>query len=302
MPLEVAFVIRKFSDFYRQGRFRFSLEIFPPKTDSGVVSLFAELQRLNAVDPAFVSVTYGAMGSTRGLTRDLVLKIRDEIALTTAFHFTCVGFGHQEIRKYVTDLAKQGINLVVALRGDIPQKMHGHFTPPADGFRYASELVGYLRGLDGFSIAVAGYPEKHIEATSFEADLENLKRKVDAGADIILTQLFFNNDHYYSYLERVRKLDIHCPVVPGILPIQNLRQVKKIAALCGASLPKKLFQDLEKFHNDSQAMMQIGLEHATRQCRDLITFGVPGIHFYSLNKADAVLGIVGACCDLIRAG
>lgn len=293
-------MIQKFSDFYGQGRFRFSLEIFPPKTNVGVEHLLTELSLLKAISPAFVSVTYGAMGSTRELTRDLVLKIRDEIGLTTAFHFTCVGFGRQDIRNYVTDLARQGINLVVALRGDIPLEMHGHFVPPPDGFRYASELVAYLKELDGFSMAVAGYPEKHIEAKSFEADLENLKRKVDAGADIILTQLFFDNRHYYSYVECVRQLGISCPVIPGILPIQNLKQVKKIATLCGASLPQNLLGDLEKFQHEPDAVMQIGLEHATWQCRDLINFGIPGIHFYSLNKAGSILKLVQACEDLVK--
>lgn len=288
----------RFSDFYRGPKPALSVEIFPPKTDKGVETLFGELQALKAVNPAFVSVTYGALGSTRDLTKDLAVRIHRELKLNAAFHFTCVGSGRDDIRQYVAELASEGINLVVALRGDKPSGMTD-FTPPPDGFRYANELVEYLATRGPFSMAVAGYPEKHVEAVSLEDDLANLKRKVDAGADVILTQLFFNNIDYYNFVERVRAVGILIPVIPGILPIQSLKQVQRITSLCGAHLPKPLFEQLTACGEDEEAMRGVGLAHATEQCRDLLDHGVPGVHFYSLNKAYSVLKIVEACRDFL---
>lgn len=291
----------RFLDFYPKGVGpRFSVEIFPPKTEAAKRDLFVELEQIKPVNPTFVSVTYGAMGSTRTLTRELVLGIREKLGLTTAFHFTCVGFDKKQIHEYVTDLLNRGVNLVVALRGDIPPEMGSRFIPPENGFHYASELVGYLKSCDGLSMAVAGYPEKHMEAESFESDLANLKRKVDAGADIVITQLFFENHHFVNYLERVRAMGVDCPVIPGILPIRNLKQLDRIVHMSGASLPAKLKSDLEKHQNDPRAVANVGREHAISQCRELIELGVHGIHVYSLNKAEPVLNLVEGCRDLLK--
>jgi methylenetetrahydrofolate reductase (NADPH) len=289
----------RFSDFYRGPKPVLSIEIFPPKTEKGVEALIEEIRALKSVEPAFVSVTYGAFGTTRDLTKDLAVRIYRELNLNAAFHFTCVGSGRDEIRRYVTELAEQGLDLVVALRGDKPAGM-ADFTPPKDGFRYANELVGYLSTLHPFSMAVAGYPEKHVEAASLEDDVKNLKRKVEAGAEVILTQLFFSNIDYYNFVERVRAVGIRVPVVPGILPIQNLKQVQRITSLCGAHLPKPLFESLSACDGDEDAMREVGLKHAISQCRDLLAHDVPGIHFYSLNKAYSVLKIVEACRGLLR--
>ena len=284
----------RFQDFYKSGATTLSLEVFPPKTPLGVQHLFQELQKLKTINPAFVSVTYGAMGSTRELTRDLVLRIRDELKHVVAFHFTCVGFGRSDIEAYVTDLANHGLNLVVALRGDKPTD-DTNYQAPADGFHFASELVEYLNGFGRFSMAVAGYPEKHLEALSFESDLANLKRKVDAGGEIVLTQLFFDNRHFYSYVERVRSLGVKCPIVAGIMPLQNVKQADRLIKMCGATLPDQLAGQLAKYQDDPETVFQIGIEHAIAQCQDLIDHGVAGIHFYSLNKADAVLRVVQGC-------
>lgn len=285
----------RFLDFYQPGKVSFSIEVFPPKTSQGAENLFTELKELQVIAPKFISVTYGAMGSTRDLTQDLAVQIFEKLKCPTAFHFTCVGSNREEIRQYITELANRGVKLVVALRGDIPPEMGKKFRAPIDGFRYASELVAYLREFNRFSMAVAGYPEKHIEAASFESDLENLQRKVTAGGEIIITQLFFDNADYYKYVARVRTLGITVPIVPGILPIQSCEQIERLTKLCGAKLPKDLHHRLLSCGEDKKAMQAIGIDHATKQCRDLIQNGAPGIHFYSLNKAGAILQIVENC-------
>jgi methylenetetrahydrofolate reductase (NADPH) len=280
----------KFSDFYRPGRLAYSLEVYPPKDDAGVENLIAALKSLAVFDPAFVSVTYGAMGSTRDLTRDLALRVSAETKLATAFHFTCVGADRASVRSYVHRLKQEGINLVVALRGDAPQGGER----PASDFSYANELVAYLREIDGFSIAVAGYPEGHVEAPDKETDLRNLKRKVDAGADIVITQLFFDNRDYFDFVDRARRIGIAVPIIPGIMPILNLKQIEKITKMCGAGLPVDLHRNLEKAQGDPEAMRRVGVEHAIQQCRELKARGVPGIHFYILNRADSTSGILKA--------
>ncbi len=214
-------------------------------------------------------------------------KIKKELGLTTAFHFTCVGSTRKSIKEYVEHLKKEGLNLVVALRGDAPQKTN-KFTPPLHGFSYANELVDYLKQINGFSIAVAGYPEGHIEAPNKNVDLENLKRKVDAGADSVITQLFFDNKDYFDFVNRARKIGISIPIIPGILPILNVKQVERLAGLCGAKIQANLHQKLLQCGEDILAMREIGIEHATTQCQELIKKGAPGIHFYMLNKAHSV--------------
>lgn len=281
----------KFSDLYKNNQFRYSIEIFPPKTPAGVAALFHELKELGRVKPAYVSVTYGALGSTRDLTQDLAIRVHRELGYQTAFHFTCVGSGRDEIKSYVNKLYEAGINFIVALRGDQPQGLE-NYQPPADGFRYANELVAYLKSVGNFSLAVAGYPEKHGEALDFKTDINNLKRKVDAGADVIITQLFFDNADYYSWLEKVRAVGIQIPIIAGILPIQSLKQIQRITGLCGAQLPPDLVRRLENCHDDDAAMRVVGIEHALKQCADLKKNGVVGIHFYALNKAYSVLKIV----------
>lgn len=282
----------RFSELY-QNQFRFSVEVFPPKTPKGVESLFDELQKVKRINPAYVSVTYGAMGTTRDLTRDLALRIQNELKLTTAFHFTCVGFGRTEIKNYVQDLFDKGLRHVVALRGDRPSDPG--YRPPADGFRYASELVSYLKGIQDFSIAVAGYPEKHVEATDLETDIQHLKYKVLCGADVIITQLFFDNSKFYAFVDRCREMGIRVPIIAGIMPILNLSQIERITGLCGASLPVDLINRLKACEGDENKMRDVGIEHAISQVKDLQKNHVAGVHFYGLNKSHSILGIVDAC-------
>jgi methylenetetrahydrofolate reductase (NADPH) len=281
-----------FRDFYQTGKPRYSFEIFPAKTEAGVTSLFEALRELSYFDPAFISVTYGAMGSTRDLTRDLALRVFQELKLITAFHFTCVGSGQAAIREYVEKLKSLGLNLVVALRGDAPAG--GKFTPPVDGFSNANELVGFLKKINGFSMAVAGYPEGHIEAPDKKTDLLNLKRKVDAGADIVLTQLFYDNIDFFDFTARARKIGITVPIIPGIMPIVNAGQVEKITQMCGAKIPVELQKKLRENAADLQTVLQIGIDHAAAQCRELLAQGVPGIHFYTMNKSYSVKKVIEA--------
>lgn len=282
-----------FRDFYQPGRVAYSFEVFPPKNEQGIESLFAALRELAPFHPAFISVTYGAMGSTRDLTRDLAIRIWKEVGLTTAFHFTCVGSSREAIREYVERLKREGLRLIVALRGDPPGGMT-HFETPVDGFSNANELVAFLREIDGFSIAVAGYPEGHIEAPDKETDLKNLKRKVAAGADIVITQLFFDNQDYFDFVKRAREIGILVPIIPGIMPIINLKQIEKITKMCGASLPKDLQEELTGNENDAERIREVGIEHAIRQSRELIEKGVPGIHFYTLNKSYSTRRVIEA--------
>jgi methylenetetrahydrofolate reductase (NADPH) len=282
----------KFTDLYSKG-FQYSLEVFPPKTEKGIENLIIQLKKLEQINPAYVSVTYGAMGTTRDMTKELAFKLYDEIQAYTAFHFTCVGSSRHAIKEYVDLLYDKGINLVLALRGDWPnEQVEQH--PMQDGFSYANELMAYLKELHNFSIAVAGYPEKHPEACSMEEDIDYLKRKVDTGAEVILTQLFYNNDYYYDWLEKVRKAGVSIPIVPGIMPIMKLSQVQRITNMCGAKMPQTLLEQLEQCGDDEDAMRDVGVTHAITQCQDLKKQGVPGIHFYCLNKAYSVLKIVEA--------
>lgn len=282
----------KFSDFYRTSKPQFSFEVFPPKDEVGVEALIATLKELAVFNPSFVSVTYGAMGTTRDLTRDLALRVWKETGLNTAFHFTCVGADRASVKAYVEKLKSEGLNLIVALRGDRPQGQTA--TQIENGFAYANELVTYLKEIDGFSLAVAGYPEGHIEAKDKETDLQNLKRKVDAGADIVLSQLFFDNADYFDFVKRARAIGITIPIIPGIMPVMSLKQIEKISGLCGASLPPKLRQELELQQGDPEKMKAVGVKHAMEQCRELIKHGVPGIHFYTLNRADSTRKIIEA--------
>jgi methylenetetrahydrofolate reductase (NADPH) len=274
----------RIADLYAQPGLTVSVEFFPPKTDKGVAALFSEIETIKTLKPAFCSVTYGAGGSTRDKTVELVTRIHRDCQLEVMCHLTVVGQSKDEARSVLTKLKQHGIENIIALGGDPPQGVDD-WKPHPDGFHYAVELVREAMAIGGFSIAVAGFPEVHPRAESRAADLDHLKEKVDAGAVAIITQLFFDNEDYYRFVEDARKLGIKVPIIPGVLPILSAPQVRRFTALCCAKIPARLERELAKAENDDRAAVQIGIEYATRQCEGLIEFGAPGLHFYSLNKS-----------------
>ncbi len=272
----------------------FSFEFFPPKTDEGVENLLATLNDLAPLDPGFVSVTYGAGGSTRDRTLGLVTQIKKTTGIEAMAHLTCVGHTREEIAHVLDQLAAAKLENVLALRGD-PPKGQAKFEPVPGGFRFASELVGFIKEKDyPFSVGGACYPEGHLEISNREEDLKNLKKKVDAGLDFLITQVFHDNAFYFDFVERARRVGINIPIVPGIMPITNFAQVDRILRMCGATMPMRLLLQLETVKDNPEAVMQLGVAHATVQCLELLQRGVPGIHFYTLNKSPATRMILTA--------
>jgi methylenetetrahydrofolate reductase (NADPH) len=272
----------------------FSFEFFPPRTDEGVQKLLDTLEDLASLEPGFVSVTYGAGGSTRDRTIDLVTRIKATTGIEAMAHLTCVGHDRAELRALLDRLVEARIENVLVLRGDPPQG-EKVFVPQEGGFRYASELAEFIREQDyPFCMGGACYPEGHVEEPSRDQDLLHLKTKVDAGLDFVITQLFFDNAFYFDFVERARRVGINVPIVPGIMPITNFEQLHRFVRLCGATVPMRLALQLEKVKDDPAAVMQLGVAHATVQCMELLSRGVPGIHFYTLNKSPATRMIVSA--------
>ena len=280
----------KLADLYARSGLTLSVEFFPPKTDKGEENLFSEIEIIKRLHPGFCSVTYGAGGSTREKTVDLVDALHRDSGLEVMCHLTVVGQSKDEARAILRKLKEKTIENVLALGGDPPQGM-ADWQPHPDGFHYAVELVREAMALGGFSVAVAGFPEVHPRAVSRESDLRYLKEKVDAGAVAIITQLFFDNDDFYRFADDLTKLGVTVPIVPGILPILSAAQVRRFTSLCGSKIPAGLEAQLVGVDNDDAAAVELGIEYATRQCEGLIEFGVRGLHFYSLNKSYSVQAI-----------
>jgi methylenetetrahydrofolate reductase (NADPH) len=279
---------------YGPGKFGLSFEMFPPKTPAGDEALYRTVDDLQQFQPDFITCTYGAGGSTQTKTLDICATIRRRYGVSVASHLTCVGLTVAALREYLQSCIEHGIENIVALRGDPPQGQTS-FTAVEGGLRWASELVELIRReFPQLGIAVAGYPETHQEASSPAADLENLVRKVKLGGDIVVTQLFYDNRDYTQYCEQARGLGVKVPIVPGILPVTNLAQIKRIASLCKAQLPADFLNALEAAADDEQQQFEIGVEFATRQVRELIELGVPGVHFYVLNKSPATMRVLEA--------
>lgn len=278
---------------YGTGRFGLSFELFPPKTDAGVDELFANVGRLMAYEPQYLTCTYGAGGSTQGRTLEICRRVRDEYRVPVASHLTVVGSTEAQLRQYLAQAREGGVDYIVALRGDPPKGQDG-FRPTEGGLRYANELVALIRGeFPEFGIAVAGYPETHQEATDGPTDLTNLRRKVDAGADIVITQLFYDNDDFFAFRDRCEAAGITVPIVPGILPVTSLSQIRRIAGLCKAGLPIGLCDRLAE-QDDAAWQTDVGVDWAIRQVQALIDGGVPGVHFYVLNRSEATSRVLQA--------
>jgi methylenetetrahydrofolate reductase (NADPH) len=271
----------------------FSFEFFPPKTEEGERNLYTALGELRQLEPAFVSVTYGAGGSTRDKTIEIVRTIKHDYDLEAMAHFTCVNATVDELRSTLDALADAGIDNVLALRGDPPAGQE-EWTKTEGGFEYSHELVSLIRDDYPFSIGAACFPETHIHATSPEDDLRHLKSKVDAGAQFLITQLFFDNDVYFDFVDRARAIGIEVPIVPGIWPIINVAQIERVTALSKARLPDELRRELHAREEDPEAVAEFGVAYATLQCAELLAGGAPGIHFYTLNRSPATRAILSA--------
>lgn len=282
-------------DVYSTRPFSLSIEIFPPKTEAGDAALAENLKRLVAYRPCLVSCTYGAGGSTQLRTLDWCERLQTEFGQTATAHFTCVGATRDELVDWLNRARRRGVRNIMALRGDPPAGAES-FVAVEGGLKHANELVGLIRERFGsdFGIGVAGYPEKHPEAPDLDRDLAHLKRKVDAGADAVYTQLFYNNESFFRFRERSVRAGITVPLVPGIMPITEFGRIQRISKMCGATIPESLASRLEGVQDDADAQFEIGVEHAIRQCRELIEAGVPGIHFYALNKSQACERILDA--------
>lgn len=271
----------------------FSFEFFPPKTEEGEKNLLEAVAALRELDPAFVSVTYGAGGSTRDKTLEVVDTIKKDYGLEAMAHFTCVAATVDELRATLDQLSEIGVQNVLALRGDAPDG--GEWVATEGGLTYSSELVKLIADeYPQFSIAAACFPETHIAATSPEDDLAHLVDKVNAGTGSLVTQLFFDNAVYFDFVDRARAAGITVPIVPGVLPITNVAQLSRITSLCGATIPDGLMTELKEREEDPEAVQEFGVAYATLQCAELLAGGAPGIHFYTLNRSPATRAILSA--------
>ncbi|MFM2153120.1 MAG: hypothetical protein RL199_1555 [Pseudomonadota bacterium] len=271
----------------------FSFEFFPPRTEEGTRALLETVAALRPLEPAFVSVTYGAGGSARGRTLDVVGRIRHDLQVETMAHVTCVGSTPDELSEVFDGLHAAGVENIICLRGDPPKGVDA-FEAALGGFAHASELVRYARSGWPFCIGVAGYPEKHPESADRYSDLLRLKEKVDAGASFVVTQLFFDNAYYFDFVAQARRLGITVPIVPGIMPITNVAQVERFTQLCGTSIPERVRRELQLRRDDPQAALEFGVALATLQCADLLRRGAPGIHFFTLNRSSATRAILAS--------
>ena len=271
-----------------------SFEFFPPKNEEGVKRLYSTIEALKPCRPSFVSVTYGAGGSTRDLTVELVARIKKELEIEPLAHVTCVGASRDQIAKVLDRFAEAGIENVLALRGDPPAGEKA-FVPAEGGFAYASELVAFIRERDyPFCVGAACYPEGHPEAADIDSDLGSLKQKVDAGSDFLITQLFFDNQDFFAFKRRCRHVGIDLPIVPGLMPVTNVAQIERFTKICGARIPQELFRRLKLVQGDPAAVAATGMYWTTRQAKYLLEAGARGLHFYTLNKSSATLAVHAA--------
>jgi methylenetetrahydrofolate reductase (NADPH) len=280
-------------DIFAQHPTTFSFEFFPPKTDAAQLTLGHTIAELEALAPSFVSVTYGAGGSTAHKTIEIVSRIKEEYGIEAMPHFTCVGSTVDQLRQTLGAMEEAGIDNVLALRGDPPAGQE-EWVKTEGGLEYSRELVELIRGDYPFAIGAACFPETHIHAESAEDDLYYLKAKVDAGAQFLITQLFFDNALYFDFVRRARDVGIEAPIVPGIMPITNVNQLERMTSLCGATIPARLRRELVTRADDPDAVGDFGVAYATMQCAELLRGGAPGIHFYTLNRSPATRAILSS--------
>lgn len=269
----------------------FSFEVFPPKTDKSLQGIYETIGELKTLEPDFISVTYGAMGSSKDKTVEIASKIKNEFNIESIAHLTCVTSSKNELDTTLKEIKEANIDNVLALRGDIPEGFD--FSTLKDNYQYASDLIRHINDKKGMTIAAACYPEGHLEATSIDADIDNLKRKVDQGADFLITQLFFDNELFYDYHNKLIQKGINIPIIAGILPVLNKNQTAKIVELSGCQFPNKFNRIIERYQNDPIALKEAGTMYATEQIIDLLSWGIKGIHLYTMNKSDTAKSIMG---------
>ena len=276
------------NDLYQPGKLTLSFELFPPKTEKGEANLHRHVETLMQFSPDFITCTYGAGGSTQEKTLDIIRRVKEQFQIPVASHLTLVGSTADQLRDYLQQAKQQGVDHIVALRGD-PAEGQNEFQKTDGGYQYANELVELINSeFDSFGVFVAGYPEKHIEAPSLNVDLDNLKRKVDAGADAVITQLFYCNDDFFRFRDQCDQRGIKVPIVPGLLPVTDLKQIQRITSLCGAKLPKDFVEAL----SNTEDQFQVGIDQAVNQIEELKSGGIDGLHLYVLNRSNATVEIM----------
>jgi methylenetetrahydrofolate reductase (NADPH) len=280
----------KITDIFRKYDKTFSFEFFPPKDEISAVDFGINIGQLMKLSPSFVTVTYGAGGSSQERTFAIVDYLQNKIGMTCVAHYTCVNASRKKVYDDLAYLEGLNVKNLMLLRGDPPKGLE-NFVAPKDGFTYASDLIRFAKENFNFCIAGASYVEKHPEAVSLQTDIDNLKQKVDAGAEFLITQLFFNNEKYFKFLEKIEKAGIKCRIIPGIIPITAFRQIERFTKMSGAKIPGNLAQKLEIYKDDPDATYKIGIENSVEQCKGLLENGAPGIHFYTLNKSRATVEI-----------
>jgi len=280
----------KITELFKTQSRTYSFEFFPPKDEISAVDFGINVGQLLKLSPSFVSVTYGAGGSTQERTFAIVDLLQNKIGLNTMAHYTCVNASRAKVEADLSYLKGLGIDNLMLLRGD-PPKGEGSFTPHSEGFAYASELITFAKSKQDICACGATYVEKHPEAASLDIDLLNLKRKVDAGSDFLITQLFFDNDQYFSFLKQARNKGIHCRIIPGIIPITAFSQIKRFIQMSGSSIPVDIIEKMTENRENPDKIYQLGMDFAIQQCRDLLIMGAPGLHFYTLNKSRATIEI-----------
>jgi methylenetetrahydrofolate reductase (NADPH) len=271
----------------------FSFEFFPPKSDAGERVLGLALESLRQLSPSFVSVTYGAGGTSRGRTLELTKWIKQELGIEAMAHLSCVGSTREELTDVIADMRQAGIENILALRGD-PPRGEGEWKPHPGGLQYSTELAALIHADHDICIGGACFPEVHPEAPDLAHDLRFLKDKVDNGVSFLITQMFFDNELYFRFVDEARAAGIDVPIIPGVMPITDLRQIKTITGMCGATIPPPLLEALEWRSHDPDAVLQLGVSYATLQCAELLARGAPGIHFYTLNRSHATRAILSA--------
>ncbi|MFP4605467.1 MAG: methylenetetrahydrofolate reductase [NAD(P)H] [Bacteroidota bacterium] len=286
----------KITDIFKKQERTFSFEFFPPKTYLTAVKFGINAGQLMKLSPSYVTVTYGAGGGTQSKTFDLVYLFHNQLEFNCMAHYTCVNATREKIAYDMRTLQDMGIENVMLLRGDQPKDQPAAF-PNKDGFNYGSDLVKFVSENYDFCIGAGAYPEKHKEAPSFDKDLENLKRKVEYGADFLVTQMFFHNRYYWEFMDKVRGKGINTRIIPGIIPITNYKQIKKFAELSGANIPERLKKKMEPYQDNSDEVYKIGLDYAVEQAQDLLKNGAPGLHIYTLNKSRAAIDLYESLSD-----